>query len=855
MQFADPVLVVLGLAIIANLGMLVAVLRARGQRLGILDLGATQVLLGVYILVSLGWVVAQGLFRLQSLRLVAGFDNYALARITLYILLALSVVLFQLTRLFQRKKGTGWFGWIGGLVVLAGAAVLYENPFRLPDTLLYLPVGSGYIILRWMAAYAVLVTGWGIFMGWVLLVTYRNYHETISPLHRNRIKYWSVAVSLAIIGQAFSLAMLVIPGILLHTVAQGICVFVLLTHNLPDLRMSVRRSASYLIMLLLTVMVYAGGYFAIQYIYKNVPGFDPLLAAAILALVLAVLFNPLLAMVKRFVSRWMTGARYDSRQTLSEYSMSISNILDMEVLATVVVGLISEAMEITHGALVTVNHELGPFSAGSGDNDWARVFLGQEEELASEDAYFVLRSVSGLGKEMPEGHLSAKNPVAYYLRREHHPLQQYDIDLQPRFQMMEPQEREWLTGLHMDVFVPIYAKENWIGLLALGPKASGDRYYDEDLDFLQTLADQTAVALENARLFQDLKLRNLENERLNEDLKAANVELARLDRAKSDFINIASHELRTPLTQVIGYNDILGEMIKSDELPPAVGVQMVDSVRKAARRLEEIVETMFDVSKLDTKTLDLMRAPVSISSVITVAIDGWSKGLEERKQTVSVRGLAGLPTIVADGKRLTQVFSHLIQNAIKATPDGGQIRITGRVVTTEDRRVPARVSLAPGVASAARASDRVNDPLNLSVINTRLQGTGASDGGSGNGSGPSRGADSGSGVVSVGGAADDPLNERYVEIVVSDSGIGIARDDLERIFEKFYRVGDVLLHSTGDTKFKGAGPGLGLTIARGIVEAHDGRIWAESSGHDEEHCPGAKFYVLLPIHTMSHEQA
>lgn len=111
---------------------------------------------------------------------------------------------------------------------------------------------------------------------------------------------------------------------------------------------------------------------------------------------------------------------------------------------------------------------------------------------------------------------------------------------------MDSDERAWVSSLKMDVYVPIYAKDEWIGILALGPKISGDRYFYEDLMLLKTLADQTAAALENARLYQNLKDRNADNERLNQELKTANQELARLDQAKSDFINIASHELRTP---------------------------------------------------------------------------------------------------------------------------------------------------------------------------------------------------------------------------------------------------------------------------------------------------------------------
>jgi len=89
--------------------------------------------------------------------------------------------------------------------------------------------------------------------------------------------------------------------------------------------------------------------------------------------------------------------------------------------------------------------------------------------------------------------------------------------------------------------------------------------------------------------------------------------------------------------------------------------------------------------------------------------------------------------------------------------------------------------------------------------------------------------------------------DRYIEIVVRDSGIGIDPQALEMIFTKFYRTGEVTLHSSGRTKFKGGGPGLGLTVARGIVEAHGGRIWAESAGHDETALPGSAFHVVLPL--------
>jgi signal transduction histidine kinase len=90
----------------------------------------------------------------------------------------------------------------------------------------------------------------------------------------------------------------------------------------------------------------------------------------------------------------------------------------------------------------------------------------------------------------------------------------------------------------------------------------------------------------------------------------------------------------------------------------------------------------------------------------------------------------------------------------------------------------------------------------------------------------------------------------FVEITISDTGIGIASENQDIIFEKFGQLGDVSLHSSGKTKFKGGGPGLGLAITKGIIEAHQGSVWVESEGYDEVKCPGSTFHVLLPLRTQ-----
>jgi signal transduction histidine kinase len=743
MRIADPILIplaVIGVLYLVAIGFAV---KRRGLR------EPSNQLLLLYLSLSLLWLAGHVATRLGWFQALP-FD--VAARIPPYGLLILSLVFLHLGRAILRLDRPGWPWWVAGGVWLALVVILELNLLGLPDVLLVI---NEQFVERSVVVIPIPLLGWGLFTGAAVLTTLRAYRRTQQPLHKNRITYWSAALFLTVLGAGLLLAGGNAVGHGLHALGALSASSVVLAYHLPDVRQMVRRAVSFLLVTLLAGVIYTLGFLGAHLLLQNVPGYTPLWAGATMALVLAALINPVLGRVQRWLNELIVHANYDSNYTLREYSMNISNVLDLERLARVAVETVGETMNTQRGALFVVHYE---------------------NEQEGGNGCFRLRGTTEAGEEVTPVALSASSPVAATLRQERQPLTQYDIDLLPHFQDTSPVERAWLSKLNMDVYVPIYSKGEWIGLLALGPKASGDRYFDTDLALLSTLADQTAVALQNARLFDDLKLRSAEIERLNEELSRVNQELARLDKAKSDFINVASHELRTPLTHIRGCNDILSGMLEGGTLVAESGLQLTDGVKKSVRRLEEIVNTMFDVSRIDTATLALNLVPTPIAPSIRAAVDELSGALEERKQTLSIKGVDELPTIVADNKRLEQVFSHLIQNAIKFTPDGGQIRIAGRLLNKE------------------------KEP-----------------------------------------------EEQEIEVVVADSGIGIATEDHERVFEKFYRVGEVILHSTGRTKYKGAGPGLGLTIARGIVEAHGGRIWVESPGHDEETCPGSQFHVVLPL--------
>ncbi|MBM4422399.1 MAG: HAMP domain-containing histidine kinase [Chloroflexi bacterium] len=293
---------------------------------------------------------------------------------------------------------------------------------------------------------------------------------------------------------------------------------------------------------------------------------------------------------------------------------------------------------------------------------------------------------------------------------------------------------------------------------------------------LPTHADQTSVALKNARLVSNLRALNEGMRLLNQTLEARNEQLREMDKVKTDFITIASHELRTPLTQILGFADLLKMMSEADSIAGSEISPITDSVLKASNRLGEVVNQMLDVSQLDVDAMQLKMAETTVDAVLRAAVAPFTAAIKERRLTLAVQNIRTLPPIQADLQRLGQAFSHIIGNAVKFTPDGGSIEVRGR----------------------------------------HLVG--------------------------------DSKEPNSIEIVVADSGVGINNKYLELIFEKFFRVGSTSLHSTGTTKFMGAGPGLGLPIAKGIIGGHGGRVWAESPGFDKDKYPGTKIFVVLPIH-------
>ena len=235
------------------------------------------------------------------------------------------------------------------------------------------------------------------------------------------------------------------------------------------------------------------------------------------------------------------------------------------------------------------------------------------------------------------------------------------------------------------------------------------------------------------------------------ELEAANRKLQQLDKIKSDFVSNVAHEFRTPLTIIKGNVDLVNKGGLGSVAPAQK--EMLDGAVNIVNRLSRLVNDLLDISKIESGKMELKKEPLDINAVIEENLVIFDKAIKDKKQKLQKDLAKDIPKINADEDKVTQVFVNLLSNAMKYTPESGQISIK---------------------------------TVNL---------------------------------------------EKEIMVEVTDTGEGVAPDNLDKIFDKFTRV----------TAEKKEGTGLGLPIAKDIVSLHNGRIWVKS-----ELGKGSQFYFTLP---------
>jgi signal transduction histidine kinase len=245
-----------------------------------------------------------------------------------------------------------------------------------------------------------------------------------------------------------------------------------------------------------------------------------------------------------------------------------------------------------------------------------------------------------------------------------------------------------------------------------------------------------------------------------------------------------SHELRTPLNHIIGFTELVvdknyGELNETQE-------EYLGDALQSSRHLLSLINDILDLSKVEAGKIELNPSDFHLGMVLDNSLTMVKEKAMKHGIQLSTH-LNGIPeTIQADERKIKQILYNLISNAVKFTHDGGKVSLSGNFVENE--------------SGSALEKELPVDTLHVDKESQNSQN-----------------------------------DKKYVQISVEDSGIGLAKEDLNRIFDAFEQV-----ESSTSRKYQGTG--LGLSLTKRLVELHGGTIWAESEGAGE----GSVFHFTIP---------
>ena len=247
------------------------------------------------------------------------------------------------------------------------------------------------------------------------------------------------------------------------------------------------------------------------------------------------------------------------------------------------------------------------------------------------------------------------------------PIHTSDIFADPRFSPPDIYRRE---GIRAVLATPMLKQNRLVGAIVL-TRREARPFTESQINLLTTFANQAAIALDNVRLFQELKDRTQELARYNEEIKMANEKLRELDRLKSSFVSNVSHELRTPLTAIEGLADNLLDGV-TGPLTAKQASYMV-GIRESTERLERLINDLLDLSVIEAGKAALKPTSFSIMRLLREVTDTLKPMAEEKQITLEIGSTNGHSMAWADRDKVTQVLTNLIGNAVKFTPRRGKV--------------------------------------------------------------------------------------------------------------------------------------------------------------------------------------
>lgn len=633
---------------------------------------------------------------------------------------------------------------IGILFYLSYIFPLKSTKKTIVPTLLYIPTALFFtytIIFTKLFATDTIRQSWGYqqilgplypffaiwattFSIWALINYLRNYKKA-KGLARTQLRFLFLGMTFFII---IPVTLDVIFPILLNnsrfiwfspisaTFLVGFIGYSIIKHRFMDIRLIVARVATYSLLLLTLGIVYTGTIFAIgTYLLPQTFSTQYLGLSTIIVLFTAFTFQPLRRFFEKITNKIFYKNRYNEDKLLKTISHTMASTLTLSTLAYKILDVFINEMNISKAYFA----------------------------ILSNNKLYVIES------NHKNKHLELSKPEFDLIKTKN--------EISVFEELEEGKIKDLFREKGFSLALPIKTDKYFIGFLILAEKSSGDIYFSDDINLLEIIGPELAIALQNAQRFEEIKQFNIvlqsEVEKATEDLKEANTHLKDLDKMKDEFISVASHELRTPMTAIKGF---LWLALNKHKLPKKAKETLEEAYLSTERSIA-LVNDMLDVSRIESGRIDLNPKKADLVKLAIKVQDQLNSKITEKNLKFQIEKNEPQFTVF-DQDKILQVFINLVGNAIKFTPKKGTISISFK------------------------------------------------------------------------------NKNGYIETSITDTGIGIKKEDFSKLFHKFGR-----LDSSFSSVSESPGTGLGLYITKQIIELSGGKISATS-----ELKKGTTFTFTLP---------
>jgi len=421
-----------------------------------------------------------------------------------------------------------------------------------------------------------------------------------------------------------------------------IIAYTIVKQKLFDIRLVVATSVAYLLSLATLAALYGAVVFTLSQLFFGNSQQHSFLGETITVLfvvILAFVFQPIKNFFDKITNNVFYRDAYDSQAVLNEINTLLTQEILLKKITTTSLKIICENLKISRGYFAVMDDNKVYGTAVHGINEAI--------QIPHADLKSLTKNIT-LADELVRGH-----------------------------------SKEMLDRYDFSVGLRLVTQDGVVGYILLSQKQSGNMYVDQDMRLLNIIANELAIAVQNARAFEEIQQFNITlRQKVDEatrELRRANARLKELDATKDEFISMASHQLRTPLTTIKGYLSMIldGDMgkVKKDQ------EEMIQQAFDSAQRMVYLIADLLNVSRLQTGKFVIENHPTDLAEVV----EGEVKQLHEQATTRNImlayKKPSDIPTLNLDETKIRQVIMNFLDNALYYTPTGGSVSVDLKATT------------------------------------------------------------------------------------------------------------------------------------------------------------------------------